>query len=95
MSRFNIEEMPNPYLGLRVWVVRDNDRAVDLAASRDDAVIRLRQYKEYIAEGCEHPSMKATIEGPDLDVTLECVDCGMVGEFSIDMDEIEWIGQQP
>ena len=80
--------------GYRIYVVLDGGELVHTALLRSDAEVWLADYKADCARDCDHPEMTATIEGPDMQVTAECVICGMVGECTLDVDDLTWIGQR-
>ena len=80
------------------WAVLDRGEVVSIHVSVAAAESSLRDYKQTLAERCNHPYYMSAF---DVDgsgtriVTLECTECGMVGELEIDEHaDIVWIGQQ-
>jgi hypothetical protein len=98
MSRWEITEANCDWTsfirGFKTWIVLEDGRPIYVSLYEDEARSFLSGYKAQMAATCDHPTMKATIEGPDMLVTAECIVCGIVGETRIDVDDLTWVGQQ-
>lgn len=99
MSRFEIDRGSVQFANGRkerpCWLVLERGEPVMTAWKEEHCRNWVKARRDEIVKACDHPSMKASVEGPDMTLTAECLDCETVFEADLRDVTLTEIGRQP